>query len=95
MHDKYDNSARPMGESRPRQGAQQAARAKKRTHKPGRRLARRIILAFALGLFLALAPIPIGVAGWLAPLQMPLAILLSVSLIGKALYDTLFWDRYG
>jgi hypothetical protein len=84
-----------MGESRTPQDAQDAARAKKRTGKLGRRLARRIVLAFALGLFLALAPIPVGAAGGLAPLQMPLAILVMVTLIGKALYDTLFWDRYG
>lgn len=59
-----------------------------------RRLVRRLALALALGLFLALAPIPAGAAGWLGSAQAPIAVLLTIILIGKALYDTFFWDRY-
>jgi hypothetical protein len=47
----------------------------------------------------------VGVSVWVAPLtelfgyymvyvQTPLAVLILTCTIGKALYDTLFWDRY-
>jgi len=84
------NPASPAWPPSPASEAQREAARRRRW----RRLVQRIALALAIGLFLALAPTPVSLSGWLVPAQVPLAIFLIVILIGKALYDTFFWDRY-
>lgn len=58
------------------------------------RFASRAFLAALLALLLALMPLPATVPAWLIVAQWPVTIFLAIALIGKALYDTLFWDRY-
>ncbi|MFN8532268.1 MAG: hypothetical protein U0556_01805 [Dehalococcoidia bacterium] len=55
-----------------------------------RRLVARVLLAALAAALLLVAPLPDA----LAALQLPFAVTALVCLIGKALYDTLFFDRY-
>jgi len=59
-----------------------------------RRLAWRVSLALIFGLLLALAPAPPTTPRWLIAAQVPSGVFVVIALIGKALYDTFFWDRY-
>lgn len=61
---------------------------------PWRHLACRLLLALVLAFFLALVPLPSTVPTWVIAAQWPVTVFLTVALIGKALYDTLFWDRF-
>jgi len=45
-------------------------------------------------LILALVPLPATIPAWVIAAQWPVTVFLTVALIGKALYDTLFWDRF-
>jgi hypothetical protein len=48
----------------------------------------------ALGLGVILAPLPAALGEAIQHIQTPLGVLIIVCGLGKALYDTLFWDRY-
>jgi len=54
----------------------------------------RVLLALVSALILALVPLPATVPAWVIAAQWPVTVFLTVALIGKALYDTLFWDRF-
>ena len=56
-------------------------------------LAGRVAVALLAGYLLAEAPDP--AAGELVPLKYALACFTTVALTGKAIYDTLFYSRYG
>ena len=57
----------------------------------------RLLVELALGTVLALFLLLVPLA-WLGPLvaalQVPLAVVMIVCLLGKLLYDTLFYDHY-
>jgi hypothetical protein len=57
-------------------------------------LAKRSALGVVLGSLVMLAPLPEEVDPLWPTLQAPLGSLLIVCFIGKALYDTLFYERY-
>jgi hypothetical protein len=53
-----------------------------------------VAVGSAIGLAVILAPLPIALGEALGQIQTPLGVLIIVCGLGKALYDTLFWDRY-
>jgi hypothetical protein len=90
MHDKYP----PVEQQVDGDGKDIPGPRRPRPAHAWRRLARRAVVALALGLLFALAPLPARTPDWLMNAQLPLAAFLAIVLIGKALYDTLFWERY-
>jgi hypothetical protein len=56
-------------------------------------LARRAAVGVALAVFLLLAPLPELAGAW-EPLRLGAGSLLFLLAIGKALYDTFFYDHY-
>ncbi len=71
-----------------------ASRPETGRHRRWQHLAWRVGLALIFGLLLALAPAPPATPRWLIAAQAPAGVFVVIALIGKALYDTFFWDRY-
>lgn len=55
---------------------------------------KRSAIGIAIGLVVMLLPLPVHVDPLWRMLQAPIGALLIVCFVGKALYDTLFYDRY-
>ncbi|HUE75239.1 MAG TPA: hypothetical protein VMP10_00310 [Chloroflexota bacterium] len=58
------------------------------------RLARRVMPAAVAAFAVFFIPLPIAFADILASLRLPFGVVLVVGGLGKALYDTFFYDRY-
>ena len=51
-------------------------------------------LAFALNALYFVIPLQVSLPQWLSLLHWGIGALIAVTLLGKLLYDTLFYDRY-
>jgi len=58
------------------------------------KLARQSLVGVAIGIVVMAAPLPEDIDPLFQILQAPAGALLIVCSVGKALYDTLFYDRY-
>jgi hypothetical protein len=57
-------------------------------------LVEHVVLAAAVALIIAVAPLPWWTPRWLIYFQIPLTVFLLVCYIGKVMLDTFFYPRY-
>jgi len=58
------------------------------------RLFKRLLIATAIAVLVALAPLPVWTPRWFAYVQVPTVVFFLVCYTGKLLLDTFFYDRY-
>lgn len=51
-------------------------------------------LAFIANVLYFIVPLPLSLPFWVNPVRWGIGALVAICLVGKLLYDTLFFDRY-
>lgn len=59
-----------------------------------RRFLKHLLIAVALAIVIALAPLPVWTPKWFAYVQVPIVMFFLVCYMGKLLLDTFFYDRH-